>query len=584
MIIPEAPPAALDVEAEALAPEQLLNAAGAAEETAAAAAAAAAASSSSAAVAFEGASLSSSPSSAVFAPPSSSSSGEAASGSPPAPPPSPPRPPPRDPLRALRWLASRLSPDKGAPAPSASSSPLSSSAATAASDAAPASSLPPPTSFSTVTFSTDSDDEGIAAAAAAAAATAAAAAAAAAATADPVLSFAPVDFEAAAAFGGVTTAEASPSLSAAATDAAGDGSPPFSTAAAAASLPLGEVVATPPPIAEAPDVPIPAATAAATAAVVAAGSSSAAAATSSAFVAGKSNGAAGAAKTSGGGGPSRSKGAAATSKDSSSSGGGGGNDPRESPDLGNVWGLGVLGLLYVHHSTTGFALPALLPLISPDLALTDVQGSLLTAGYTVLYALALIPVGFLADRADRPRMLAGGAALWSLATVAASRAQGFGELLALRVGFAAAQATQNPICFSLIPELFPRERNTAMAAYNAAIYVGRALSFAAVIVAGRLGMGNVSANSGAAGGGADGAAGAVGDVAGSIARDIGVTMVPLDKLDLSQVSLLYTQGERRKEKRERRGRESFFSRGDEKFLKKTHVFFPKNKKHKKKRT
>lgn len=177
------------------------------------------------------------------------------------------------------------------------------------------------------------------------------------------------------------------------------------------------------------------------------------------------------------------------------------------------------------------------------------QGSLLTAGYTVLYALALIPVGLLADRADRPRMLAGGAALWSLATIAASRAQGFGELLALRVAFAAAQATQNPICFSLIPELFPRERNTAMAAYNAAIYVGRALSFAAVIVAGRLGMGNVSAGAAKGAGDAAGAAAsAAGAAAGSVARNIGVTMVPLDKLDLSQVSLLYTQGERKKNK------------------------------------
>ncbi len=64
----------------------------------------------------------------------------------------------------------------------------------------------------------------------------------------------------------------------------------------------------------------------------------------------------------------------------------------------------------------------------------------------------------------------------------------FQELLLLRVGFAAAQATQNPICFSLIPELFPRERTTAMAAYNSAIYMGRALSFAAVIIAGQLGV------------------------------------------------------------------------------------------------
>lgn len=39
----------------------------------------------------------------------------------------------------------------------------------------------------------------------------------------------------------------------------------------------------------------------------------------------------------------------------------------------------------------------------------------------VLYALALIPVGLLADRVDRPRLLAGGIVLWSLLTMAASR-------------------------------------------------------------------------------------------------------------------------------------------------------------------
>lgn len=64
----------------------------------------------------------------------------------------------------------------------------------------------------------------------------------------------------------------------------------------------------------------------------------------------------------------------------------------------------------------------------------------------------------------------------------------FQQLLATRVGFAAAQATQNPVCFSLIPELFPQGKTTAMAFYNSAIYMGRALSFAAVIVAAQLGM------------------------------------------------------------------------------------------------
>lgn len=64
----------------------------------------------------------------------------------------------------------------------------------------------------------------------------------------------------------------------------------------------------------------------------------------------------------------------------------------------------------------------------------------------------------------------------------------FEQLLATRVGFAAAQATQNPVCFSLIPELFPKSKTTAMAFYNSAIYMGRALSFAAVIVAAQLGI------------------------------------------------------------------------------------------------
>lgn len=195
---------------------------------------------------------------------------------------------------------------------------------------------------------------------------------------------------------------------------------------------------------------------------------------------------------------------------------------KRSPDIGTIWGLLILSLAYLHHSTTGFALPALLPIITDDLKLADNQGALLTAGYTVLYALALVPMGLLADRVDRPRLLAVGIALWSGLTVVASHAQNFGELLITRVGFAAAQATQNPICFSLIPELFPNGRTTAMAVYNSAIYAGRALSFAALIVAGKLGVPQ----------------GIIGTT-----LDIAYTLVPLDKVDLSLVSVLYTQGD-----------------------------------------
>ncbi|GIL63022.1 hypothetical protein Vafri_17178 [Volvox africanus] len=150
---------------------------------------------------------------------------------------------------------------------------------------------------------------------------------------------------------------------------------------------------------------------------------------------------------------------------------------------GKLWALTLLSVSYIHQATTGFALPAMLPMISNELHLTDMQGALLTTGYSYLYAVALVPIGLLADRMSRPKLLAAGLALWSVLTCTASTCRSFGELMLARVGFAAAQGAQNPVCFSLIPELFPVNKSTALSLYNCAIYVGRALSFAAVLLA-----------------------------------------------------------------------------------------------------
>jgi MFS family permease len=76
-------------------------------------------------------------------------------------------------------------------------------------------------------------------------------------------------------------------------------------------------------------------------------------------------------------------------------------------------------------------------------------------------------------------------ALWSSLSIISSGAKSFGELLIVRTGFAIAQAAQNPVSFSLIPDLFPANKSTALAGYNCAIYLGRALSFASVLAANR---------------------------------------------------------------------------------------------------
>lgn len=185
-----------------------------------------------------------------------------------------------------------------------------------------------------------------------------------------------------------------------------------------------------------------------------------------------------------------------------------------------IWALFLLGVAYVHQSTTGFSLPAMLPMISPELNLTDFQGAMLTSGYSYLYALALIPVGLIADKTHRPKLLALGMLLWSGLSMLAASTTNFKDLLLARIGFAAAQAAQNPVSFSLIPDLFPQNKSTALAIYNCAIYLGRALSFAAVLAAGSLGHLGEST-----------------DLSGN------VQMVPLDRLDLQQMSVLYTSGD-----------------------------------------
>ena len=47
--------------------------------------------------------------------------------------------------------------------------------------------------------------------------------------------------------------------------------------------------------------------------------------------------------------------------------------------------------------------------------------SLVCLTVQVLYAAALIPIGLLADRVNRPRLLAGGLVLWSLLTMTGSK-------------------------------------------------------------------------------------------------------------------------------------------------------------------
>jgi predicted MFS family arabinose efflux permease len=149
-----------------------------------------------------------------------------------------------------------------------------------------------------------------------------------------------------------------------------------------------------------------------------------------------------------------------------------------SPKSKATFTLSLLTFAYVHCAASGFLVSALLPAIGGDLELSDGQGALLTTLFTVVYSLCLPLIGLAADKTNRKNLLAAGAAIWTAGTVMTANANTFTELVVARIVFAIGNGPQNPIAFSLLPKLFPRNKNAAMSLYNMGVHFGRAISFA----------------------------------------------------------------------------------------------------------
>lgn len=116
--------------------------------------------------------------------------------------------------------------------------------------------------------------------------------------------------------------------------------------------------------------------------------------------------------------------------------------------------------------------------IKRDLAISDTQFSLLYGlAFTMLYAVAGIPLGRLADRFSRRLVIALSILGWSIATCACGRAASFGQLFLFRVGVGVGEAGLAPAATSMITDYFPRDRVARpMATYSAGGLVGSGLA------------------------------------------------------------------------------------------------------------
>ena len=142
--------------------------------------------------------------------------------------------------------------------------------------------------------------------------------------------------------------------------------------------------------------------------------------------------------------------------------------------------LAILCFVYVLNFLDRQLLGILAKPIQDDLGVTDGQLGLLTGFYFALfYCFLAIPIGWLADRTNRTKVLAIACGLWSAATAACGMATGYPQLALARMAVGVGEAGGVPPSYAIISDYFPRgSRGTALSLFNIGPPIGMALGVA----------------------------------------------------------------------------------------------------------
>jgi MFS family permease len=110
-----------------------------------------------------------------------------------------------------------------------------------------------------------------------------------------------------------------------------------------------------------------------------------------------------------------------------------------------------------------------------DLKLNDTQmGLLIGPAFILLYALASLPIGKLADQFNRVWIMVGGMALWSACTALSGLSHSYPQLLAARLGVGLGEAALMPCVASILADYFARDRlGGALGVFSALSNVGQ---------------------------------------------------------------------------------------------------------------
>lgn len=143
--------------------------------------------------------------------------------------------------------------------------------------------------------------------------------------------------------------------------------------------------------------------------------------------------------------------------------------------------LAILFLVSLFNYLDRFALGILLPKIGAEMRLSDAELGFVTGGaFSVIYVVAALPLGRLADRGLRRLVIAGALLAWSVMTAACGLAQSFLQLALARIAVGIGQAGAAAPASALIADLFgPRHRAAALSVYAQGLPAGILVGFMA---------------------------------------------------------------------------------------------------------
>lgn len=142
------------------------------------------------------------------------------------------------------------------------------------------------------------------------------------------------------------------------------------------------------------------------------------------------------------------------------------------------WPLAVLVAVNVLNFYDRHVAAAVVEPVRKEFLLSDTQLGWLNTAFTVLYGIVGLPLGRLADRVSRKKLLAAGIAVWALLTACTRWVHSYPFLVFTRLGVGVGEATAAPTATSWIGDLYPPKRRARpLALFMLGVPVGGALSY-----------------------------------------------------------------------------------------------------------